>query len=74
MFSQSSFRILAMMNEGLIPTTEGKHIIVSVGPTTEEKHLIAFVGNHIIPSLFCKVTTTATQLVSGYIVPTWIRL
>jgi len=33
----------------LIPTTEGKHIIVSVGPTTEEKHIIAFVGNHYHP-------------------------
>jgi hypothetical protein len=33
----------------LIPTTEGKHIIVSVGPTTEEKHIIAFVGNYYHP-------------------------
>ena len=58
----------------LIPTTEGEHIIVSVGPTTEEEHIIASVGNHYHPSLICKVTTTATQLVSGYIVPTRIRL
>ena len=33
----------------LIPTTKGKHIIVSVGPTTEEKHIIAFVGNFYHP-------------------------
>lgn len=33
----------------MIPTTEGKHIIVSVGPTTEEEHIIASVGNHYHP-------------------------
>ena len=38
-----------MINEGLIPTTEGKHIIVSVEPTAEEKHIIASVGYQYYP-------------------------
>lgn len=54
-----------MINEGVNGLT----------PTTEEKYIIASVGYHYYPSSVCKITTTATQLVSGYsLPPTWIRL
>jgi hypothetical protein len=64
-FSQEYYGILAMINEG----------VNGLQPTTEGKYIIASVGYHYYSSSVCKITTAATQLVSGYsLPPTWIRL
>ena len=54
-----------MINEG----------VNGLQPTTEGKYIIASVGYHYYPSSVCKITTAATQLVSGYsLPPTWNKV
>jgi hypothetical protein len=65
-FSQEYDVILAMINEG----------VNGLQPTLPKgSDIIASVDYHYYLSLVCKITTTATQLLSGYsLLPTWIRL